>query len=390
LKLLLPHLRYSVDRVNRRITTDWRGGFASVSTYYPSYGCAFAWQTPDANTLQAARDAEGPAETEAVIVTTDPAIRDALARAFAEPQAGPRRNVHAIVVMHDGNIIAEQYADGFGPDTPQLGYSVSKSVVNALVAILVRQGKLDVHAPAPVPAWKDPADPRHKITLDQLMRMTSGLALAENDSGFDPVSIMLFRMRDMASYAAQAHLQAQPGQEWEYSSGNTLIVAGVVRDAVGGGAPGLVRFAHKELFDPIGMRHVLMEFDGAQTLIGSTRIYASARDWARFGQLYLDGGVTKGRHILPQEWDNYSSSPTLESPYGSGFWTNVEGAADAHARIEGMPPGAYFASGKDGQRVVIVPSKRLVIVRLGATIDPPNFDIQGLVRLVADVSSAVK
>jgi CubicO group peptidase (beta-lactamase class C family) len=155
--------------------------------------------------------------------------------------------------MHDGNIIAEQYADGFGPDTPQLGYSVSKSVVNALVAILVSQRKLDIHDPAPVPAWKDPADPRHKITLDQLMRMTSGLALAENDSGFDPVSMMLFRMRDMASYAAQAHLQAQPGQEWEYSSGNTLIVAGVVRDTVGDGAPGLVRFAHEELFDPIGM-----------------------------------------------------------------------------------------------------------------------------------------
>jgi len=389
LALLLPGLRYSVDRVNRRIGTDWHGAFSSVSTYYPSYGCALAGQEPDANTLQAARDAAGPAETEAVVAAADARIREALARAFAEPATGPRRNVHAIVVLHDGTLIAEQYADGFGPDTPQLGYSVSKSIVHALVGILVGQGRLDIHAAAPVPEWKDPADPRHRITLDHLMRMTSGLALTEDDSGFDPVSIMLFRMRDMASYAAQARLRAQPGRTWEYSSGNTLIVAGVVRDTVGDGAAGLIRFAHTELFDPIGMHHVLMEFDGAQTLIGSTRIYASARDWARFGQLYLDGGIAKDRRILPHGWDGYAGSPTLESPYGAGFWTNVRTAADTHDRIEGMPPGAYFASGKDGQRIVIVPSKRLVIVRLGATVDPPNFDIQGLVRLVADVSAAL-
>jgi len=159
---------------------------------------------------------------------------------------------------------------------------------------------------------------------------------------------------------------------------------------VGGGAPGLIRFAHSELFDPIGMHHVLMEFDAAQTMIGSTRVYASARDWARFGQLYLDGGVANGRRILPLGWDRYVSSPTLDSPYGSGFWTNVPAPGNTHGQIDGMPTDAYFASGSEGQRIVIVPSKRLVIVRLGTTVDPPNFDIQGLVRLVADVSGSVQ
>ncbi|MFK2874568.1 serine hydrolase domain-containing protein [Dyella lipolytica] len=390
LALLLPHLHYSVDRVHRRITTDWHGRFENVATYYPNYGCALAWQTPDASTLQAASGAAGPAETEAVVNPSDPLIRDALARAFEEPATGPLRHTHAIVILHDGNIVAEQYAEGFGPDTPQIGFSVSKSVVNALVGILVRKGELDIHAPAPIAAWKDSGDPRHGITLDQLMRMTSGLSLAEEDNGFDPVSIMLFRMHDMASYAAQAPLKATPGQTWEYSSGNTLLVAGVIRDKVSGGAPGLIRFAHKELFDPIGMRHVLMEFDSAQTLIGSTRIYASARDWARFGQLYLDGGTVNGQRILPAQWDTYSSSPTLDSPYGSGFWTNVAAKGDTQARIEGMPPDAYMASGAQGQRIVIVPAKHLVIVRLGTTVDPPNYDIKGLVRLVADVSTAIK
>lgn len=391
LALLRRGLHYSVDRVHRRITTDWHGRFENVATYYPSYGCALAWQTPDAAALQAASDAASPvAETEAVVTPSSSAIRDALARAFEEQATGPRRHVHAIAVLHDGHIIAEQYAEGFGPDTPQLGFSVSKSVVNALVGILVGQGKLDIHAPAPIAAWKDPSDPRHRITLDQLMRMTSGLSLAEEDSGFDPVSIMLFRMPDMAAYAAQAPLKATPGKTWEYSSGNTLLVAGVIRDHVAGGAAGLIRFAHKELFDPIGMRHVLMEFDSAQTLIGSTRIYASARDWARFGQLYLDGGVANGQRILPPQWDVYSSSPTLDSPYGAGFWTNVAAVGDTHARINGMPPGAYMASGAQGQRIVIVPSKHLVIVRLGTTVDPPNYDIKGLVRLVADMSAAVE
>ena len=387
---LLPHLHYTVDRANRRITTDWRGHLASSATFYPGYGCALPWQTPSAPTLQAAREVTGSSETQPLVQSSDPAIRDALARAFAEPPTGPRRHVHAIVILHDGQIIAEQYAPGFGPDTPLLAYSVSKSVVNALVGIMVRQGRMDVHAPAPVTAWKDPADPRHALTTEQLMRMTSGLALTENDSGFDPVSIMMFQQPDMAAFAAQAKLRTEPGKVWDYSSGNTLIVAGMLRDAVGGGAAGMIRFAHKQLFDPIGMRHVLMEFDGAQTVIGSTRMYASARDWARFGQLYLDDGKANGQQILPVGWSSYSSSPTLDAPYGAGFWSNVPAPGDKEPRIDGLPPDAYFASGMNGQRILIVPSKRLVIVRFGSTVDPPRFDMKGLVRLLADISSALQ
>ncbi|MEO8999319.1 MAG: serine hydrolase [Rhodanobacter sp.] len=391
MRIVLPHLRYTVDTTQRRVTAQWHGRFTSVATYYPGYGCALPTMTPDAATLQAAREAAfANTMPAAPIVNTDPAIVDALARAFAEPASGPRRNVHAIVVLHDGKIIAERYAAGFDPDTPQLGYSMSKSVVNALLGILVRQGRLDMHAPAPVPAWKSPDDPRQRITLDQLSRMTSGLALSEDDSGFDPVSTMLFLQKDMAAYAAHAALRIPPGTQWEYTSGNTLILGGILRDTVGGGAPGLIRFAHHELFDPLGMQHVLMEFDGAQTLVGSTRIYASARDWARFGQLYLDDGMLDNRRILPEGWSAYVSRQTLDSIYGAGFWTNTGIDADGSHIIAGMPGDAYFASGMNGQRIVIVPSRRLVIVRLGSTLDPPNFDMRGLVRLINDVSAAVR
>jgi CubicO group peptidase (beta-lactamase class C family) len=387
MRILLPHLHYVVDTVQHKVTANWHGRFASQSTWYPDYGCALPTMTPDTATLLAARAAVSPAQAPEppVVVSPDPAINQALARAFAEPASGPRRHVHAIVVMHDGRIVAERYAAGFGPQTPQLGYSISKSVVNALLGILVRQGRLEMAMRAPVAAWQAEGDPRHAITLEQLSRMTSGLDLTEDSSGFDPVSDMLLLRRDMAGFAAHAQLREPPGTQWAYTSGNTLILAGVLRDKVGGGAPGLIRFAHRELFEPIGMHHVLMEFDRAQTLVGSTRVYASARDWAHFGQLYLDDGVVDGRRILPAGWSNHVSRQTLDSLYGSGFWTNTGTTTDGSHIIAGMPGDAYFASGMNGQRILIVPSQRLVIVRLASTVDPPNFDMRGLVRLVNDV-----
>jgi CubicO group peptidase (beta-lactamase class C family) len=292
--------------------------------------------------------------------------------------------------MHNGKIVAEKYAPRIGPDTPLLGYSVSKSVMNALVGILVQEGKLRVNARAPVAAWNNPDDPRHAITLNELLRMTSGLNLTEDRSGFDPVSRMLFlHYDDMAAYAEQASLKARPGSTWEYTSGNTIIVSSIVRKAVGGTAAEVQRFAQDKLFDPLGMRHVTIELDGAGTPVGSSWMLASARDWARFGQLYLDDGVVHGKRILPKGWVRYSTTPTLDSDYGAGFWVNAGNAPNARWRVKhGMPADTFFASGLYGQRIVIVPSHDLVIVRFGATIDPPDFDIRGLVRLTADVIAA--
>lgn len=385
-QILLKRLQYRVDLRRRQVTTTWAGHFSAVATYREGYGCSLgdakndAWKPAPASIP---RDPTPP------IAPVDPRITEALDRAFAEPPRPPYRRVRAIVVVRDGRILGERYAQGFGPDTPLLAYSVSKSVINALIGILVREGKLNLYAPAPVKAWSSPDDPRHVITLDELLRMTSGLKLEETDTGFDPVSRMLFYQPDMAAYAGKAKLKAQPGQTWEYTSGNTLIASAILRDAVGGHAQDVLRFARRELFDPIGMRQVTMEFDDAGTPIGSTRFYASARDWARLGQLYLDDGVAVGKRILPQGWIAYSTRPTLNSAYGAGFWVNAGQSADARGRVQaGMPADSYFASGNLGQRIVIVPSQKLVIVRFGATVDPPDFDIRGLTRLVADVIAA--
>jgi hypothetical protein len=396
LKILVKRLHYDLDTQNKTVITTWAGHFASIATYSPAYGCLLG--NPDSSAAQvpiAIPPAPAPEPVAATSgipsdsLTANPKLAAALDTAFAESRPGAHRQVRAIVIMRDGKIIAERYAPGITPQTPLLAYSVSKSVINALLGILVSDGKLDVNARAPVAAWAASADPRHAITLDELMRMTSGLSLAEDDTGLDPVSRMLFRENDMAAFAERAQLKAAPGSTFEYTSGNTLITSSIVRDAVGGRAEDVRRFAATRLFDPVGMKHVAIDFDHAGTPVGSTRFYASARDWARFGQLYLDDGVVNGKRILPQGWVTYSTKPTLDSDYGAGFWVNAGNADDAHERITaGMPADSFYASGNFGQRIVVIPSQRLVIVRFGATHGYPGLDIGGLLHLVSDVIAA--
>lgn len=204
--------------------------------------------------------------------------------------------------MKAGRTIAERYADGIGPETPLLGFSMTKSVISALIGVLVRQGKLRLDGPAPVAAWKDPDDPRHTITVDQLLRHTAGLALGSSlqaslGSAFEPVNRMKFAETDMAGYAETGPLETAPGMAWNYHDGNILILSHLIRVATGSPADAL-RFARHELFAPLGMRHVVLQLDGSGTIEGSSEMLASARDWARFGQLYLNDGVAGSKRIL--------------------------------------------------------------------------------------------
>jgi hypothetical protein len=398
---LAKRLRYLVDREKQEVTATWAGRFESRSIYRAGFGCTLVHGSsgpaePFSNAPFGGGSAVAPGATkppqvpQLEIQPPSPNLEAALDQAFAEPAEAPFHRVKAIVILHDGKIVAERYASGYGVGTPILGYSVSKSVTSALIGILVRQGKLSVAQRAPVPAWSDPSEPRHDITIDALLRMTSGLALEESDSGFDPVSRMLFLEPDMAGFAEQARLKAKPGTTWEYTSGNTLILSRILRDAVGGRAQDVAEFAQRELFGPLGINTATMEFDSTGTPVGSSYIFASARDWARFGSLYLNDGVVDGARILPEGWVNYSATPTLDTDYGAGFWTNRGAHGDAQDRIDaGMPPDAFYASGNLGQRIVIAPSTGLVIVRLGLT-HSSGFDMRGLLRLIAATSLALK
>jgi CubicO group peptidase (beta-lactamase class C family) len=272
-----------------------------------------------------------------------------------------------------------------------MGYSMSKSVINALVGILVRQGKLKLDGPAPVDEWKEASDPRHAISIENLMRMTSGLDLDETNSGFDPGSQILTLEGDMAGAAARAPLKALPGERWHYSSPSTLIVSRIIKNNVGGQAEAVERFARRELFAPLGMKGMTLEFDGQGTPVGSTYFLGRARDWARFGELYRLDGVVEGKRILPEGWVKWSATPTVESPegYAAGFWTNRGDSRGAKARMkEGFPPDSFMAVGALGQRIVIAPSKNLVVVRMGVTQDFSNSDY-GVARLVSDVIAAI-
>ncbi len=377
-------LRYQVDSAQRRVRTTLAGAFAGVAQHRDGLGCVVV-HGGEPWVVATASEALGPprlppiAES-AVVEPSAASLKAALDRAFAEPEQPPKRRTKAIVVAHEGRVVAERYAPGYGVDTPLLGFSMAKSVINAFIGILVRQGRLSVEQPAPVRAWRDPADPRRAVTVDQLLRMTSGLAFAETMSGFDPLSQMLYVERDMADYAARAKLEAEPGTRFQYTGCSTLVLSGIVKDAVGGRAFDVLRFARTELLEPLDMRGTIIELDSTGTPVGSSYVLAPARDWARFGLLFLEDGVVGGQRILPEGWSRYSSSQTLDTPYGAGFWRGASW---------GWPYDSYVAAGMLAQYVVIVPSERLVVVRFGLT-HREGRDRGGVGRLLSDVIAALR
>jgi hypothetical protein len=325
-----------------------------------------------------------------VVAPGDGELKDALDEAFVEIEGAPHRGTKAIVVVRDQSVIAERYAPGVGIYTQLSGFSMTKSVVNALLGLLAAQGKLSVAQSAPVGEWQSEGDPRRSITIDQLMRMTSGLALEENSFGFDAASRMVYLHGDTRSFAAQAPLIAQPGTRWAYSSPSFHLLAAIIQNALGGRPEHTLEFAWRELFNPLGMRHITLEFDAAGTLIGSVFMSASARDWARFGILYLNDGVIGDRRLLPDGWVTAAATATLDTDYGAGFWTNRSSSERARARIElGMPKNAFYAFGSVGQVIMILPSHQLVIVRLGDAVDETD-ELRRLARLASNVMSATQ
>ena len=399
-RLITWAIDYRVDRKARQVTTTLFWGGVSRAVYREGLGCYLAHgedsvdaSLPAAGEIQRASlpEISGPS----LVGAANPELALALDRAFAEPDQPPFRRTKAVVVVKDGRLIAERYASGYGVDTPIIGYSATKSVISALTGILVRQGKLAVNRPAPLAAWRNPDDPRHAITIDQLLRHTSGLAMGSSlnaslASTLAPVNKMKYVESDQAGFAESAALESAPGSAWNYHDGNFVILSRLIRDAVGGHAADVLRFARGELFGPLGMRNVTLEFDATGTPEGASQMLAPARDWARFGLLYLNDGVAGGKRILPEGWVDYSASPTPNGwvGYGAGFWTNRGASLGATYRIEqGWPRDAFLAKGTLGQYVIVIPSERLVIVRLGISPNSP-LGADGVSRLVRDVVAA--
>ena len=271
----------------------------------------------------------------------------------------------AVVVLYKGTIVGEQYRPGFDKNSLQLGWSVSKSLTAAMIGVLVKAGKLFLDAPAPVPEWKHTT--KATITLKQLLQQTSGLDFKEDYTNPSEVTNMLFKHGDMAAFTAGLPLKYAPGTVFNYSSGNTNILSRIIRQTVGDKA--YTAFTYQSVFQKMNIHSMLLEPDASGTFIGSSYSYATARDFARFGLLYYNNGYWEGEQILPANWVRESIQPSSadkKKHYGYQFWLNGwEDKNPAKRWYPDVPGDMFFADGYGGQDIYIIPSKHLVVVRLG-------------------------
>jgi CubicO group peptidase (beta-lactamase class C family) len=273
---------------------------------------------------------------------------------------------HAVVIVQGGRLLTERYAEGFGPHVTCRSWSMAKSITQALVGIAVGDGGLDIHAPAAVPSWRGADDPRRAITLDHLLRMSSGLAWVEDYTPENPSDViaMLFGAgaADVATFAEAATLAHPPGSFFYYSSGTSNIVAACLGRALGVSGPAMEAWMRARLFDPLGMTSAAPRFDDAGTFIGSSYCFATPRDFARFGLLYLRDGIWEDRRLLPEGWVDYARTPTFQQP-----GAEVDGRYGAHWWLDVAGPGSFSANGYEGQHIVLCPDRDLIVVRHGAT-----------------------
>lgn len=292
-----------------------------------------------------------------------------LEAAFSPTAEGRAKGTRAVVIVYDSAIVAERYAPGFPPSRPQMGWSMTKSVTHALTGILHRQDRINPQAPAPISLWQNPDDPRKDITINQLLQMRSGLRFQEMYFLPSHALRMLFVKQHAGEYAASLSLSHPAGTQWKYSSGTTNIISKLLRESIP--RQEYNDFPWKELFHKIGMNSAVMEQDPGGTFVGSSFMWATPRDWAKFGLLYLWDGVWMGERILPNGWVNYARTPSpalAEGYYGAHFWLNAgKDVRGTGRKWANLPKELYWASGFEGQYIFIFPAHKLVVVRLGFT-----------------------
>ncbi len=298
-------------------------------------------------------------------------LNKAIAGAFSNSEIQKTRTV---AVLYKGYLLGEQYAEGFTKDTRVLGWSMTKSLLATCFGVLEHQGKLEMDWPAPIPEWKN--DDRKEITLNHLLRMQSGLAWDEDYSKISDVTRMLFLEDDMTIAQKEKELVAKPTEIWNYSSGTTNLLSGILRQQFRNHQEYL-DFPYANLIDKIGMHSMIMEADVKGNYIGSSYAWATTRDWARFGQLYLDKGIWNGETVFDASWVDYITEVTQDSEgqYGAHFWLNAQG------KYPDVPKDLFSCNGFQGQYVFVIPSKNLVVVRTGLA-EAPDFDVNGFLAEV--------
>jgi CubicO group peptidase (beta-lactamase class C family) len=298
-------------------------------------------------------------------------LNAAVAKAFDEKGKIDKRT-RAVLVIYKDKIIAEKYGSGIDKNSKILGWSMTKSITATMFGILQKQGKIDINKPAPISEWVN--DERSKITINDLLHMNSGLEWEEKYDKICDATKMLFQAEDMSQSQLIKPAQFKPNTHWNYSSGTTNLLSGILRRQFKTHQEYL-DFWYSALIDKIGMNSMLIETDMSGNYVGSSYGWATTRDWAKFGLLYLHKGNWNGEQLFDESWAKYVATPTNGSKgdYGAHFWLNAGG------HYPNAPRDMYSANGFQGQKVFIIPSQDLVIVRMGLTEDA-KFDFNGLVK----------
>ncbi|WP_242125782.1 serine hydrolase [Sphingobium sp. Sx8-8] len=310
-------------------------------------------------------------------IAGDADVDAAALRAAIDPLFdGKAGETRALIVMHDGEMVAERYAPGFGPRTKLLSWSIGKSVTAVLIGLMVADGRLALDSPVPVPAWSQPGDPRGRITLRQLLAMTSGLDHAEDSEPLAQADTvrMLFTdgAQNMGAFAEAKPLAHRPGSVFSYSTGNSMILTDLMtRMLTSSDDPDVRRRAMQMFVDgrlkiPARLQSLTVEYDAAGTMIGGSFLHMTARDYARFGELLRNQGRgVAGHQIVPEKWIDYMRTPSpRNAAYGAHLWLNRDSGESA--LMPGRAPGSLFGCvGHDGQYILVSPAQRLTVVRLG-------------------------
>ncbi|MBE8725020.1 serine hydrolase domain-containing protein [Flavobacterium hungaricum] len=301
-------------------------------------------------------------------------LKNAVENAF-DKEGRKEKRTRAIVVLYKDKLIAEKYDTGFNKDSKILGWSMTKSITNSAFGVLAKQGKLDIYKPAPVAEWQN--DERKNITINDLLHMNSGLEWEENYTKICDATVMLFQAADMGKVQLDKPAEFKPNTHWNYSSGTTNLLCRILRSQFKTQQEYL-DFWYSAVIDKIGMNSMIVEQDMSGTFVGSSYGWATARDWSKFGLLYLKKGNWNGEQILDESWVKYTAEPTntSEGKYGAQFWLNAGG------KFPDVPRDMYYCSGYQGQMVAIIPSKDMVIVRMGVREGDKRFDFNGFLKEV--------
>ncbi len=301
-------------------------------------------------------------------------LGEVLLEAIDDPGTEPFKKTLGVAVVYNNVLIGEQYLEGYDAWTKFHGWSMTKSVTGAMAGRLVMEGRIDVTAPVDVPEWA--GDDRRNITMEQILHMSSGLDWYENYFTISDATIMLMQSDDMFGSVVKSELAHEPGSFWNYSSGDANLFSGLIRKAVGNDDR-YHSYPYTELFHRIGMLNTVVETDASGLFVASSFSYGSTRDWARFGMLFLNNGIFEGDTVLSSQWVEFMKKPAPASAgtYAATFWLKEPSEGNA---LTDVPDDIFFADGFLGQRVYVIPSKNLVVVRMGYSLK--NFSLNDFLR----------